>query len=81
MNPVLPKAPRMDNFVSDTAMGPGVYEVHDHFGTGCKNFTIPPSPGKSQERIGHDPLGPGHYDPERADAQIRPYTGQINFGQ
>ena len=71
----------MDNFVGDTAMGPGHYETHDHFGTNCQNFTFPPSPGKSKERIGKDSLGPGHYDPERCDPVVRTHVGSCNFGQ
>ena len=77
--PAIIKAPRANNFVGDDALGPGVYEKHDGFGTGGKTFTFPPSPSKQADRTGKEGLGPGSYDHEAADRLTKPDNTVAGF--
>ena len=48
----------------DTNVAPGQYDDGREFGKDAKTFTIPPDKGEA--RI-PESVGPGAYDPERAD--------------
>ena len=74
-NTIISKEAKRDNYVADPGLGPGTYEVHEHFGTNAQQFTFPPSPGKEHDRIAKEGLGPGHYHPETADHWVRVETG------
>ena len=62
--PAYSKAKKVNNFVGEEALGPGLYDQRDGFGAGAKTFTFPPSPSKQADRTGKEGLGPGSYDHE-----------------
>ena len=60
----------------DVDVAPGQYDDGIRFNTGTKQFTIRE---KRPERV-VETMGPGTYDPDRADGVTKPKTANINMG-
>ena len=57
-------------------MGPGQYDGFKQFGEEAKTFTL----GEKREEKTAETMGPGSYNPERADGITRIKTTSINMG-
>ena len=70
---------RPDNFTRNDAdnNGPGQYNHERSFGQDVKSYKI----GEKRPARHQEGMGPGAYDPDRADSQTKPKMPNINMGQ